>query len=404
MSAPRVALVTFSTRPRGGAVHTLHLAESLALKGQPVHVFALGNPEEGFFRETAVPHTICRAPEATGSLEEKVVRSVEVLTDHLAAAVPGSFDIVHAQDCIAARAACRLRDANPAFPVVRTVHHIDDFSTPALVECQHRSILEPDHVLVVSRYWRRILHDLYGIDATVVTNGVDAARFRRPPRFDASELRSRVGAKGRFMFLTVGGIDPRKGSLELIEAMALVKSKLTPPPVLVMVGGHSFRDHSSYRELVLQRAQELGLDEGDDFINVGTVPDEELVGWYHAADAFVFPSVKEGWGLAVLEALAAGLPVLATDIEVFREYLSDETAILVRPSDARQLASALVCLAIDRHLGDRLARAGPAVAARFTWEACAARHIAIYEAVAQAPERVPVLEGNLQVADYLGSP
>ncbi|HEX2251430.1 MAG TPA: MSMEG_0565 family glycosyltransferase [Gemmatimonadales bacterium] len=395
MNPPRVAMVTFSTRPRGGAVHALHLAESLFAKGQPVHVFALGNPDEGFFRETSVPHAVYRAPEASASLEEKVALSVQVLTDHLATTVPGRFDIIHAQDCIAARAACQMRAAAPGLRVVRTVHHLDDFSTPALIECQHRSILEPDHVLVVSRYWRRILQELYGIDATVVTNGVDGDRFHRPSGFDSGALRARVGSTHRPMFLTVGGIDPRKGSLELVEAMARVKLELVPPPVLVLVGGHSFRDHSAYRELVLQRAQELGLVEGKDFINVGTVSDQELPGWYHAADAFVFPSVKEGWGLAVLEALAAGLPVLATDIEVFREYLSDDTALLVPPGDAEKLASALVRLATDANLRETLARSGPQVAARFTWDACADRHIAIYETVVEASAAPSALEAKL---------
>lgn len=380
---PRVALVTFSTRPRGGAVHTLHLAESLVRQGQPVHVFALGNPEEGFFRETSAPHTICKAPESTGSLEEKVMRSVDVLAEHLETVVPGAFDIIHAEDCIAARAACRLRDRHPELEVVRTVHHIDDFSTPTLIECQHRSILDPNQVLVVSKYWRHILWERYQIDSTVVTNGVDAARFRRPDLFDAGELRSTVGATGRFVLLTVGGIEPRKGSLELFEALALVKSKLAEPPLLVLVGGHSFRDHSAYRDHALQRAKDLGLEEGSDFVLLGTVSDEDLVGWYHAADAFVFPSVNEGWGLAVLEALAAGLPVLTTDIEVFREYLDSETALLVPPGDEHQLAEALVRLVSDAGLRDRLALAGPAVAARFTWEACASDHIDIYRTLTE---------------------
>jgi len=382
---PRVALVTFSTRPRGGAVHTLHLAESLVRRGQPVHVFALGNPDEGFFRETFVPYSICQAPESTGSLEEKVMRSVDLLTEHLEGVVPGSFDIVHAQDCIAARAACRLRESQPGLEVVRTVHHIDDFSTQALIDCQHRSILEPDHVLVVSRYWRNILWERYQIDSTVVTNGVDAARFRRPDLFDAGELRSRVGAGGRFALLTVGGIEPRKGSLELFEALALARSRLADPPILVVVGGHSFRDHSAYRDHALQRAKDLGLVEGIDFVLLGTVSEEDLVGWYHAADAFVFPSVNEGWGLAVLEALAAGLPVITTDIEVFREYLNSETALLVPPGDAQQLSEALVRLVSDREQRGRLALAGPEIAARFTWEACAAEHIGIYQALSERP-------------------
>lgn len=373
-----VAMVTFSTRPRGGAVHSLHLAEALRDQGQQVHVFALGDPDQGFFRPTPVPYTVYPTPGSDGTLEDKVWRSVDALFDNLERIVPGAYDIVHAQDCIAARAACRLRDKHPGIRVVRTVHHIDDFSTEALIECQHRSILDPDLVLVVSRYWQHVVEDQYRIPSIVVTNGVDAGRFRRPDGFDAVPLRSAVGAENRIVLLTVGGIEPRKGSLELFEALAQIKSERTDPPVLVVIGGHSFRDHSAYRDAALQRSGELGLEEGSDYHLLGTVSDEDLVRWYHSADAFVFPSVKEGWGLAVLEALAAGLPVLTTDIEVFREYLDHETALLVPPGDSRQLAAALSRLVDEPDLRKRLGAGGPEIAARFTWEAAAAHHIEIY--------------------------
>ena len=381
MTQPRVAMVTFSTRPRGGAVHTLHLSESLVAQGQPVHIFALGDPNQGFSRPTSVPFTICPAPDNDGTLEDKVMRSVDVLAKHLLEVAPGNFDVLHAQDCIAARAACAVRDQHPEIDVVRTVHHIDDFSTQALIECQHRSILDPDYVLVVSRYWQEILTDQYGIESTVVTNGVDAGRFTRPAGFDAEPLRSTVGGESRVVLLTVGGIEPRKGSLELFEALAQVKAGRADPPVLVVIGGHSFRDHSAYRDAALARAEELGLKEGDDYHLLGTVTDSELAAWYHSADAFVFPSVKEGWGLAVLEALAAGLPVLTTDIAVFREYLAGDTAVLVPPGDAGRIAAGLSRLVDDPGLRFRLGRSGPGIAARFTWEECAARHIGIYRNV-----------------------
>ncbi len=362
-----------------------------------MHIFALGDPNAGFSRPTPVPFTICQSPDSDGSLEDKVVRSVDVLAEHLARVVPGSFDIIHAQDCIAARAACRVKERHPSLQVVRTVHHIDDFSTQALIDCQHRSILDPDHVLVVSRFWQHVLTDQYRIDSTVVINGVDAERFRRPGNFDGGEYRTMAGAEGRILLLTVGGIEPRKGSLELFEALAVAKSRLSVPPVLVVVGGHSFRDHSAYRDAALQRASELGLKEGSDYHLTGTVSDEVLVGWYQAADAFVFPSVKEGWGLAVLEALASSLPVLTTDIEVFREYLDDDTALLVPPGNVEQLAGALVRLADEPELRSRLAATGPAIAQRFTWEACASRHMEIYRSVSEGlPATVVDRSGPLE--------
>ena len=177
---PPVALVTYSTRPRGGVVHTLHLAEALTRLDHPVHVFALGDPDVGFFRQVDAPVTIVAEPARAQTLEARVFASIETLTRGLAGALGDHYPVVHVQDCIAARAAVALRDRGAPFEVIRTVHHVDDFTTEALVECQRRSVLDPDHLLVVSRYWRDRLAAEFGVDSTVVTNGVDAARFRTP--------------------------------------------------------------------------------------------------------------------------------------------------------------------------------------------------------------------------------
>lgn len=383
-NGPRVAILTYSTKPRGGVVHTLHLAESLHDLGHQVHVFALGDPGAGFFRPLRAPHTILPGPGRDGSLEERVAASMETLVAGLAGRLRDRFDLVHAQDCIAARAGVAIAGSEDGhgLPVVRTVHHVDDFVSQALVECQRRSILDPDHVLVVSQDWRRRLREEFAVDAEVVTNGVDSSRFARPPSVDGSELRVRAGARGRFLFLTVGGIEPRKGSLELVEALAKVRAVVDPPPVLAVVGGHSFQDYDPYRGQVVDRAAELGLSIGGAVVLLGTVPDEELPRWYHAADAFVFPSHKEGWGLALLEALAAGLATVATDIPVFREFLGERDAMLVPAGDAGTLGDVMVRVASDPELRSRLARRGPRVAGRFTWRRCAEQHAAIYRRLA----------------------
>jgi glycosyltransferase-like protein len=378
---PRVAMLTYSTKPRGGVVHTLHLAENLHELGHQVHVFALGDPAVGFFRPLRAPHTILPEPGRDGSLEERVAASTETLVAGLQARLRGRFDLVHAQDCIAARAGVAV--AGPeGLPVIRTVHHVDDFVSQTLVECQRHSILDPDHVLVVSRDWQRRLREEFGVDAEVVTNGVDGPRFARPSSADGSDLRARIGARGRFLFLTVGGIEPRKGSLELIEALAKARTVISPPPLLAVVGGHSFQDHDPYRQRVLDRAARLGVPVGEAVALLGTVPEEELPRWYHTADAFMFPSLKEGWGLALLEALAAGLATVASDIPVFREFLGEQDALLVPAGDAAALGDAMVRVASDPELRNRLGRRGPRVAGRFTWRRCAEQHAAIYRRVA----------------------
>ncbi|MGH9003604.1 MAG: glycosyltransferase, partial [Acidimicrobiia bacterium] len=171
-----VHLLAHSTRPRGGLVHTLFLAEALHRLGHPVRLVTLGDPAQGLFRPTSVPVTILPAPPSEPTLEERVFASVDALEAGLRGLVTGPA-ILHAQDCIAARAAGRIRDAD-RFPavsgvrIVRTVHHCDDFTTAVLVECQRRSIHDPDKVLVVSRLWRDILACDYEVKADVVPNGI----------------------------------------------------------------------------------------------------------------------------------------------------------------------------------------------------------------------------------------
>lgn len=377
-----VALVTYSSKPRGGVVHTLAVAEALHRRGVPVHVYALGDPQAGFFREVAAPYTIIEAPPWAPTLEERVFASIDSLTDGLRHELGEGPHILHAQDCIAARAAGRLRSDGRRVVVVRTVHHIDEFSTPALVECQEQSIIEPDHVLVVSRHWQGLLESEFGVRPDIVPNGVDTARFASPGAVSPAALRARAGLDDGFVFLTVGGLEPRKGSLHLVEALAKARTAVEPAPRLAVVGGHSFQDHRQYRDRCLARAEELGLT-GDGLVLLGTVPDAELPAWYHAADAFAFPSVTEGWGLVVLEAMAAGLPAVTSDIPVFREYLTPDDAVLVPPGDPDALADAMARLVGDAELRDRLAARGPHVAGRFTWQASADRHAALYADLGQ---------------------
>ena len=115
---------------------------------------------------------------------------------------------------------------------------------------------------------------------------------------------------------------------------------------------------------------------------LGTVTERELAGWYHAADALAFPSVKEGWGLVVLEAMAAGLPVIASNLPVFREYLEDGVNALLPPvADDEALARAMGALVADAELRERLRAGGRELLPRFSWAASARRHQEIYREV-----------------------
>jgi glycosyltransferase-like protein len=378
---PRVALVTYSTKARGGVVHTLSLADAMVDRSMQVRIVALGNADQDFFRPVRAPYSLVPTSPPAETLEERVFASIDDLEAGLSK-IADEVDIIHTQDCISARAAARVRDAGARVRVVRTVHHVDDFTTAALIDCQRKAIEEPDQLVVVSEDWRNRLKADYGVDAVVIHNGVDAGRFAPIEAARREALRHRAGVADRFVFLSVGGIEPRKGSIFLIQAMAELVQEAGPRPVLVVVGGHSFQDYTRYRDEVLATLPGLGLELGRDVILAGSISDAELHEWYRSADALVFPSIKEGWGLAVLEAMAADLPVVSSDIAVLREYLTpDRTAVMTRAGDPESLAAGMRRLAGDAELRRTLVQGGRELVPAFSWHRAAEEHARLYAAV-----------------------
>jgi glycosyltransferase-like protein len=373
-------MLTYSVRPRGGVVHALSVAGALAERGHQVELFAIAPPGTGFFRAPPVPaHVVAHvAPDAP--FDERICALIAAYTDGLRPPLrDAGFDVVHAQDCLSANAALNLRDEGMVGAVVRTVHHVDDFRSPSLIACQQRSIAGPDHVLCVSEPWIARLRAEFGVGADLVANGVDTDRYRPP--HDAAEraaARAAAGLDGELAILTVGGIEPRKGSLALLRAFAAARAALPERrPVLLLAGGATLFDHRDEIGRFHTLREELGLD-GDVRV-LGPVSDPELEGLYRASDVFALPSVKEGFGLAVLEALACGLPAVVSDLDVFRTFLTDgESALMAPVGDDRALAAALVRAAADPRLAHRLREGGRAVAARHGWTAAAAAHEAAY--------------------------
>jgi glycosyltransferase involved in cell wall biosynthesis len=145
---------------------------------------------------------------------------------------------------------------------VRTVHHVDDFRSPSLIACQERSIAAPDRVLVVSTPWIARLRDEFGVEAELVPNGVDLERFH-PPR-DAGEraaARDAAGLGAELAILTVGGIEPRKGSLTLLRAFAAARAALPERrPVLLVAGGATLFDHRDEIDRFHALREDLDLD------------------------------------------------------------------------------------------------------------------------------------------------
>jgi glycosyltransferase involved in cell wall biosynthesis len=188
------------------------------------------------------------------------------------------------------------------------------------------------------------------------------------PRRTREEVRAELGAGERPLLLTVSAKRPHKNLMRLLGALARLPVERRP---LLVMPGYPTPHEAELRS----RASELGLEDGVCFL--GWLSETELEDLYRAADAFVFPSLLEGFGLPVLEAMARGLPVITSDRASLAEVAGD-AALLFDPEDEGSIAAAIDRLLGDAELAKRLGAAGVAQAARFTWEAAAAGTVASY--------------------------
>ncbi|MEM6433484.1 MAG: MSMEG_0565 family glycosyltransferase [Cyanobacteria bacterium P01_D01_bin.115] len=377
----RIALLTYATKPRGSVIHTLELAQALAELGHRPHVFALDKDGRGFHRRvtfaaTAVPATPCTG--GTDQLvQQRIGEFVQFFRQHLQQH-PQGYDLYHAQDCLSANALAQLRAEDYIPHFVRTVHHIEAFTSPYLRDCQEKSILQPDRCLCVSDLWQTVLQKEYGITAHRVINGV-SDRFSPQPNGTESAIAEDYGLTGQPIYLTVGGIEPRKNSIALLQAFCQVRAHM-PNAQLVIAGGATLFDYRDYRQQFMALAQ--SLPEGA-LVLPGVVPDADLPALYRLADAFVFPSVQEGWGLVVLEAIASGRPVVTSNQPPFTEFLSDETALLVEPT-VSAIATALTQV-LDPATAQRFVNNAPPLIQRYRWRTSAEMHLPLYHQLVKPP-------------------
>lgn len=364
----RIALLTYSTKPRGGVVHTLNLAEALTRLGAEVTVWTLGRGGDTAFFRPVDPAVEVRVVPFTGidgeSVGNRILRSIAALR---AAFTPDHYDIVHAQDCIS---------ANAVDHCLRTIHHLDTFTTPELVRCHERAIVAPYARICVSAAVAREVRDGWGLRPTVIPNGVEYHRFATAAGHSPAAVAARTAWQqrlGRYV-LALGGIEPRKGSIDLLQAFALL-AREHPQLRLVFAGGETLFDYRDYRARFDARAAELGVRP----TILSTIEHRELPALMAGAAVLPFFSTKEGFGLAAMEALAAGVPVVARELPVFREVFGDSVDYAVTHSE--------MAAAMDRALrpDPRRAARGRRLAAHFDWERAASAHLDFYRRHRQPP-------------------
>jgi glycosyltransferase-like protein len=371
----RVALFTYSTQPRGGVLHALALAEALCDAGHEAVLYALDDTEGGFVRTPRCATVRVPVGPKQGDLLSYVRGRI---AEYVAAWDPATppFDVYHAHDGISGNALATLVERGSIPSYVRTVHHLDDFDAAPMAALQDRAVRAAERCFVVSDLWRGRVAATYGIDATVVPNGVDVERFTPVSARAREELRDRLGYGEGQLFLSIGGIEARKNTLATLEAYARVRAR-HPNARLAIAGGASVLDHAAYRRAFDARVAELGLRFGDEITVTGALRDDEIVALLRAAHAFVFPSLVEGFGLVLLEALACGTPVVTSAIAPFDEFLTSDDAQLVDPRDLGAIARAML-RSLEPDVAEATATRGPALARGFAWSASARAHVAAY--------------------------
>jgi glycosyltransferase involved in cell wall biosynthesis len=262
---------------------------------------------------------------------------------------------------------------------VVTIHDLGYLYHPASYLLRHRLYLRlstawsaraATHLITVSAVTKADLVREHGVrpdKVTVVYSGVDT-RFQ--PQVDQvvlTEVRQRYGIPGPYV-LYVGTLQPRKNLVRLVEAFSQVAQE-DETLRLVLAG----RKGWLYDDIFATVAR-LGLT--DRVVFTGYVPDDDVPALMAGARLFVLPSLYEGFGVPVVEAMACGVPVVCANIASLPEVAGD-AALLVDPTDVDALAAAIRRALTDDDLRRELIARGLRQAARFSWDRCAAETLAV---------------------------
>jgi len=237
-----------------------------------------------------------------------------------------------------------------------------------------RSVAVADAIIVNSNSLRSQIEQYLPVDAAkfrLVPEAVDHEVFKPGDR-DAARAQVRQLGLTRPFVVFVSSLWPYKNCEGLLKAWAYARSDLGGRQ-LAIVGGGTYLSHKQYLEAL---ARQLGI--AADTVFVGQLSLSETVPFYQAADAFVYPSFNETFGLPILEAMACGCPVVTSNVTAMPETAGG-AAVLCEPSEPRSIAQAL--LKALGPSGDRLRRLGFARAAQFSWATTAKKTLEVYREV-----------------------
>ena len=254
-------------------------------------------------------------------------------------------------------------------PMVVTVYDLSFIRYPSRMSLARRAYLRAmtaltckraRRVMAISQSTADDLHELLGVPKNkidVTPLGYDRALFYPRQPAEIEHFRRKQGLPERF-WLFVGTLEPRKNLMILLEAYRLLEKSERLP--LILAGGIGWRG-----EQIISAIDELGL--SDSVRHVGFVPTADLPLWYNCAEVFLFPSIYEGFGLPVLEAMACGTPVLASDASCLPEVVQ-RAGMCIAPDDLVRWAAALQTIKEEDEWRQLTGEYGALSAQRYDWK------------------------------------
>jgi glycosyltransferase involved in cell wall biosynthesis len=291
----------------------------------------------------------------------------------------GPVDLFHSPDFVL-----------PPVKKARTILTVHDLAFLLHPECAHeklraylesvvpRSIERADFIIADSENTRNDVCVLMGVEpdkVAVVPGGVEErfAPVTDPVQLQQAREFARVGDKP--FIVAVSMLEPRKNLTTLMDAFAMLKlGGRLPDHKLVIGGGRGWLVEGIMNHHASSPVR-------DDIIMAGFVPDDLLAALYTSADVLAFPSLYEGFGLPVLEAMACGTPVVSSNSSCMPE-VAEGAALMVDPKDVEQLAASLERAITDQELRANLRAKGLKRASEYTWDRAAQKLLSVYEKVA----------------------
>jgi alpha-1,3-rhamnosyl/mannosyltransferase len=237
------------------------------------------------------------------------------------------------------------------------------------------SLKAADGVVTISEFSARAIRDRFGLAAEkikVTYLGLSPIFAAPSSPAEIGGIRRKLDLPGEFL-LFVGAAEKRKNLPALIEALALVHQKRSRLPLVL--AGRSGGDQDAVRRAIEKRGLRSWVRQA------GYLTDLEIRSLYHAASALVFPSLAEGFGLPLLEAMACGLPSAVSGVSALPE-IGGDAALYFKPEDPKNIAAAIVRVLDDQSLRVALFQRGPIRAREFSWRRTAKTTLDFYRSTA----------------------